>query len=557
MQDKNQNGTDTSIAKQASAPTISKVAQNDYVKKIVEKIKKSENILVALSKNPSVDDIAAAIALTLFLDGLQHHVTAIYSGKTPETLAFLRPDATFETNTDSLQDFIIALNKDKADHLRYKIEGDFVKVFITPYKTTIDESDLTFSHGDYNVDFVIAIDVPSVGDLDGALAEHGRIMHDASAVDITTGAPGRFGEIEWSNPTASSVSEMVTELIFALQGGDKPLDGDVATALLTGIVAATERFSNPRTTPGTLTLASKLMLMGADQQLITANVVDNRVLQAEGPKEQDVASIKPDMEMNAVVDELPPAVATNPAAQVARGMVTVTGPDPAQMTIPNVELPTENVAPVDVSGTVVKPVVMKPVDDPSMMRLPGVNMPTVAPTAPIASVAPGVNVAQKTMAAAPASQTTAENLPPQVGAAVSRPMAAPVEKPDYGRMMEQVLGGNAGYQQPVAISSMNIPAPDPNTVAPANVQPVAQTTPQAMSASAPVNTPTAAVNTGQMQIPNTPVMNSQSGVGGVTSGTMTLPGQPVEKTATVLPPPPAPPVGEAGVMPPSLPPVQG
>lgn len=556
MQDKNQNGTDTT--KQTSAPTVSKVAQNDYVKKIVEKVKKSENILVALSKNPSVDDIAAAIALTLFLDGLQHHVTAIYSGKTPETLAFLRPDATFETNTDSLQDFIIALNKDKADHLRYKIEGDFVKVFITPYKTTINESDLTFSHGDYNVDFVIAIDVPSVGDLDGALAEHGRIMHDASAVDITTGAPGRFGEIEWSNPTASSVSEMVTELIFALQGGDKPLDGDVATALLTGIVAATERFSNPRTTPETLTLASKLMSMGADQQLITANVMDNRVLQAEGPKEQDVASIKPDVEMNAVVDELPPAVATNPAAQVARGMVTVTGPDPAQMTIPNVELPTENVAPVDVSGTVVKPVVMKPVDDPSMMRLPGVNMPTTptTPTTPTASVTPGINVAQKTMAAAPAPQMTTGNLPPQVGTAVSRPMAAPVEKPDYGQMMEQALGENAGYQQPTTISSMNIPAPDPATVAPLNMQPVAQAAPQTMPANAPVSTPTAAVNPGQMQIPNTPVMNPQGGVGGVTSETMTLPGQPVEKTATVLPPPPAPPVGEAGVMPPSLPPVQ-
>lgn len=254
-------------------------AQGDFVRKIVEKIKASENILIALSKNPSVDEIAAAIGLSLFLDGMQKHTTAIYSGRTPDALAFLRPDATFETNTASLQDFIIALNKDKADHLRYKLDGDFVKVFITPYKTSITEDDLTFSQGDYNVDFVIALNVKSAGDLDEALAEHGRIMHDAATVDITTGTGGRFGEIEWSNPAASSVCEMVTELIFALQGGSDKLDSEIATALLTGIVAATDRFSNNRTNPDTLTLASKLMTMGADQQLITANVAGNEIIQ--------------------------------------------------------------------------------------------------------------------------------------------------------------------------------------------------------------------------------------------------------------------------------------
>lgn len=66
---------------------------------------------------------------------------------------------------------------------------------------------------------------------------------------------------------------------FALQGGSDKLDSEIATALLTGIVAATDRFSNNRTNPDTLTLASKLMTMGADQQLITANVAGNEIIQ--------------------------------------------------------------------------------------------------------------------------------------------------------------------------------------------------------------------------------------------------------------------------------------
>ena len=273
-------GSRLTNAKPAGAP------QNDFIRKIIDKIKSSENILVALSRDPSVDEMAAAIGLTMFLDGLQKHTTAIYSGQTPSTLQFLQPEGTFESNTDSLQDFIIALSKDKADHLRYKLDGDFVKVYITPYKTVISENDLEFSHGDFNVDLVLALGVPTADDLDEALSEHGRIMHDATTVDITCDAPGRFGEIEWSDPGASSVSEMVTKLIFAMEGPDGTVDKEIATALLTGIVAATGRFSNNRTNSETMQLASKLMSMGADQQLISEHVTNN---------EPDVAPIEPAM----------------------------------------------------------------------------------------------------------------------------------------------------------------------------------------------------------------------------------------------------------------------
>lgn len=275
---------DDSVVQAAVAkPAIDKAVQDSYIKKITDKIRDSENILVALSRDPSVDELAAALGLAMFLDGLQKHTTAVYSGQTPDALQFLQPEGTFETNTDSLRDFIIALNKEKADHLRYKLDGDFVKVFITPYKSNITEEDLDFSYGDFNVDLVLAIGVPSAADLDDALAEHGRIMHDATTVDITVDAPGRFGEIEWSDPEASSVSEMVTKLIFAMQGQDAVIDKEIATALLTGIVAATGRFSNDRTNSETMQLASKLMAMGADQQLIASYVMANDTSSYQAP----------------------------------------------------------------------------------------------------------------------------------------------------------------------------------------------------------------------------------------------------------------------------------
>lgn len=244
------------------------------INEVATKIGESHNILVALSSDPSVDELCSAIGLSLFLGRLGKRVTAIYSGATPNALEFLNPEETFEQSADTLQDFVIALNKEKADHLRYKLDGDYVKIFITPYRSRISNEDLEFSYGDYNVDLVLALDVANGVDLDAALREHGRIMHDATVINITTGNPGKLGEIEWSDKSASSISEMIAELLYNA-GGQNKIEKEEATAFLTGIVAATNRFATASTTSRTMELASRLMESGANQQLISKNITSD------------------------------------------------------------------------------------------------------------------------------------------------------------------------------------------------------------------------------------------------------------------------------------------
>ena len=245
---------------------------SNITNRVVEKIKASENILIALSKNPNIDEISAALGLAMILDTMRKHVTAIFSGQVPNVLQFLKPEETFEKTTNSLQDFIIALSKDKVDHISYKIEGDFVKVYVTPYKATIGQADLSMSHGDYNVDLVICFNVISGDEIDPALSEYGRIMHDATAINLTVGTPGRFAELEWQDSNVSSISEMVVGLADKL--GLASFSEQVATALLTGIVASTDHFSNPRTSSNTMSIASKLMSFGANQQLISSQIME-------------------------------------------------------------------------------------------------------------------------------------------------------------------------------------------------------------------------------------------------------------------------------------------
>ncbi len=275
------------------------VENNEQKQQVVDSLKQANNILVTVKRDPSIDQLAACIALTLILDNQGKHGTAVFSGEVPSVLEFLEPGKTLEKNTDSLQDFIISLDKSKADKLRYKVEDSVVRIFITPYKTSISDKDLEFGQGDFNVDVVVALGVHNQDDLDEAITSHGRILHDATVISMNTdpGESEDLGSINWIDTDASSLSEMVAGMADSLARSakkSKPDDGDededaaddggqkrayvidnqIATALLTGIVAETERFGNAKTTPATMEMAAKLLTAGANQELVASKLAE-------------------------------------------------------------------------------------------------------------------------------------------------------------------------------------------------------------------------------------------------------------------------------------------
>jgi len=245
---------------------------------LIEQIKQSENILIALSANPTIDELTSALGLTLILNKTNEHVTTIFSGEIPSVLNFLEPNKFFDKTVDGLRDFIIALNPTKADRIRTKVVDGMVRVSITPSKGAVTVKDLEFSQGDYNVDLVIALGVQNQADLDKALEAHGRILHSAFVASIGVGsAMTELGNLNWQEPALQSYAQVVADLSLnldpKLDENGQPvdtvlIDSSVATALMTGLVAITERFSNNLTTPEIMSLAAVLMGQGANQQLI-------------------------------------------------------------------------------------------------------------------------------------------------------------------------------------------------------------------------------------------------------------------------------------------------
>ncbi len=69
---------------------------DDAKQELANKLKSANNILVTVSRDPSVDQLAGCIGLTLLLNKLGKHTAAVFSGEIPSTLEFLQPEDTLE-----------------------------------------------------------------------------------------------------------------------------------------------------------------------------------------------------------------------------------------------------------------------------------------------------------------------------------------------------------------------------------------------------------------------------------------------------------------------------
>jgi phosphoesterase RecJ-like protein len=92
-------------------------------------------------------------------------------------------------------------------------------------------------------------------------------------IDHHVSNPG-YGQAVWIEPSSAATCEMVTLLLGEL---GVPLDAQLATALMAGIVQDTHTFAHPNATPRTLRVAAQLVEAGAQLSAI------NRAVYADKP----------------------------------------------------------------------------------------------------------------------------------------------------------------------------------------------------------------------------------------------------------------------------------
>lgn len=255
---------------------------------LTETLREAESVVIATSKNPGRDEIAAAIGLHLLLSKLDMVAEVVITGKIPDELKFL-PSDFIHTELQGQRDFVIELDQSstEADHLKYVTEDNKLKIYITPYNGVFSDKDVNFSYGDYHCDAIIGLGVNDVGQMDDAVTKEQKLIQNAKFLFITN-SPGGGNNLVWSDPTASSICEMVMSMSEALGSG--MLDKQIATALFAGIVEKTRHFTNASTTPKVMTMAAQLLAAGADQ----AEVVKQLALETQSQPPREAPDKKED-----------------------------------------------------------------------------------------------------------------------------------------------------------------------------------------------------------------------------------------------------------------------
>lgn len=242
-----------------------------------EAIRQAETILIMTGQHPSVDQVASTIALAALLRKYGKKVTAVVSDDIPAGAKFLRTNLV-ESTLGGLRDFIVRVDLKNAelDKLKYTIENAKLNIHITPFAGSFQQRDVNFDYGDYQFDLVIILGVASYARVDKIYAQNAELLRQIPLVNIDFHRSNeQYGAINLIEGTAASLSEILIALSESLQSG--MIDEQIATTMLAGIMAATDRFTASHTTAKTMTVAAQMMAMGANQQEVVKGLYrDNR-----------------------------------------------------------------------------------------------------------------------------------------------------------------------------------------------------------------------------------------------------------------------------------------
>ncbi|MBP6880435.1 hypothetical protein KBC31_02270 [Candidatus Saccharibacteria bacterium] len=262
------------------------------IKQLIAQLEKANSVLVTATNNPDIDQLSAAFGMSQILNEMEKHVTTLISRPIPEELEFLKGELEVTDNVDNLRDFVISLDKRLADHLHYKVVDEEVRVYITPYRTSIGAKDIRFGQGGFNVDAVIILGATELDQLEDVISDDAGVINTAPVTILTKGdIPSVIRGDNWHNPSISSLSEMVAN--FALKVPDQTvLTQTSSQALLTGLITATKHFSNDKTTPQVMNIAAQMMSYGANQQTIVSRLGSANSIEELAPKKDGVTPLK-------------------------------------------------------------------------------------------------------------------------------------------------------------------------------------------------------------------------------------------------------------------------
>lgn len=255
------------------------MALNVY-EQIIEYIKSSSKVVVALEKKISADALGAAYGLSRILRHFEK-VHLISVEQNVDNFKFLTQDLNITPNFKQARRLVVSLDitEQGLDKFYYNVDDNQkqLEIFIVPKTGFFNPDHVRVSQGGFEYDLILTLGASDLLSLGEIYAANTAFFHETPIANIDYKAANeKYGEINLIEPTKSSLSEIVFDLFEA--HFPELLDKQLATALLAGILERTQSFRVPTLAPQTLEKASRLMSHDADREMVVRELFYNKSL---------------------------------------------------------------------------------------------------------------------------------------------------------------------------------------------------------------------------------------------------------------------------------------
>lgn len=238
--------------------------ENIAFRQLKEVVDKSNSIGIVVGKDPSIDQMAAALALYLsFTQSGKNVSIASASQPTVELSSLVGINKVKNNLSTAGGDLVVSFpyKEGEIDKVSYTLENNFLNIIVKAgaQGLSFSERDIQFTKPTGAVELLFVVGTPRLSDL-GPLYDVAGLKN-ATVVNLDCSSENQgFGDIVLVSPKLSSASEIVANVLYSL---NFQVNQDIAQNLLNGISSATENFQSSNTSSMAFEMVGNLLKSGA------------------------------------------------------------------------------------------------------------------------------------------------------------------------------------------------------------------------------------------------------------------------------------------------------
>lgn len=230
-------------------------------------LKQANEILIVGPRKWDADTAAGILTLHSLLKKNGKNSIAVAPDLLPHQLRFLPNADAIAQTLGAGDDFVISIPTKSVKIKNVQAtEHDGLVELVLKTDGTINPSELQFRSHIERFDTIVVIGADALEDCNPLFNDHPKLFAETPIINISVSPTNEFfGRVNFVDSSASAVCELIADLVLEEPELEKHLNADLATTLLSGILAATESFLAPNTSARAMELAAELQARNANQ----------------------------------------------------------------------------------------------------------------------------------------------------------------------------------------------------------------------------------------------------------------------------------------------------